>query len=144
MGKQVHQLNLTFFHERMKEHTAVSRHFVMPSDEHYLFRVSRKKYGPLTVLYTDAYEFSEADALLMPPETDYIVIVPHASYDTEIRRHLSREQVGIGDIRKFMGAINYSHAWEYRTQEERKQDEEDGWFCPQGEVLIRCVYRQHS
>ena len=130
MGKQVHRLNITYFHERMNDHTKVSSHTVIPSDEYYLFRISRRKYGILTVLYTDAYEFSDADILLMPPGTDYIVIVPHASYDTEIRRHLASKRVGIGDIRKFMGAINYRRPWEYLTPEERKLDEEDGWLRP--------------
>ena len=128
MGKDLHIQNLTFFYDRMADHTGVSSYEVIPEDEHYLFRVLRKKYGSVLVLLTDAYEFSEADAFLMPPETDYIVVVPHASYDTAIRRHLAREQVGIGYIGKFMGAINYSRPWEYLTQEERKQDEEDGWF----------------
>ena len=127
MGKEVDMLALSFFHARMRDHTAVSSCVTIPSDDHYLFRVSRNRHGSLAVLYTDAYEFSEADTLLMPNDVDYVIIVPHASYDTAIRRLLEQQQVGIGDIRKFMGALNYRRHWEYLTQEERKLDEEDGW-----------------
>ena len=118
---------LSFFHARMKEHTAVTSCVTIPSDDHYLFRVSRLEHGSLTVLYTDAYAFSEADALVMPNGVDYVIVVPHASYDTAIRRKLEQQQVGIGDVRKFMGALNRRRPWEYLTQEERKLDEEHGW-----------------
>lgn len=123
MGKNLHHQNLGFFCARMEDHTAVSNYKVIYSDEHYLFDVELVSGSSINVLLTDAYHFSIADVLSMPQDVDYVVVVPHANYSGDAERILKAKRVGIGHIGKFMGAINFSEPWEYRTREEREMQQ---------------------
>lgn len=126
MGKNLHPLNLGFFCDKMENHTAVSNYKVIYSDEHHLFDVELTTGRSIHVLLTDAYHFSNADVLSMPQDVDYVVVVPHANYSGDAERILNAKRIGIGHIGKFMGAINYSKPWEYRTREERGMERRKG------------------
>ena len=106
VGTQLHRLNLAFFSSRMDEHTEVSNWRRIAPYNDYMFLIERCDHKDLAVLLTDAYYFSEAEALLMPDRVDYVVMgAPHASYDDEIRRIFAAKKIGLGHIGKFMGAL---------------------------------------
>lgn len=126
MGKELRRQHLGYFSARMKEHTAVSDCKAIYSKDHYLFKIELLKGGSINVLLTDAYQFSLADTLLMPENIDYVVMgMPHAGYSEDAARVLKANHIGIGKIGKFMGAINTPKPWEYRTPEERKEDQKE-------------------
>lgn len=131
MGTNLHRQNVAFFSERMDEHTAVSGWDRVEPYSDYVFIINRRRYRGIKILLTDAYRFSEAEALLMPDGIDYVLMgAPHASYDDELRRMLAERKIGLGHIGKFMGAINKAKFWEHRTPAEIEMDDEDGVVWP--------------
>ena len=78
---------------------------------------------------SDAYEYSRAEYLARPAEVtkrnsfvvlgDPHAIAPHGTLVAEARK----DRIGMGNVRKFMGALNSRDAWEYEAPEERR----NGW-----------------
>ena len=114
----------------MIDHDKVISLTVIPSEEEYLFRISRQvgnSTNDVIVHLTDVYRYSLAEFYARPAELragSFVVIgMPHADAYEDVIEEAREERIGIGDIGKFMGALNYMRLWEYLTPEERRQKE---------------------
>jgi hypothetical protein len=96
--------------------------------DHYVFEVNRKDGRPKAkILYSDAYHFGEADQLVLPDGIDFVLVMPNSDYDTDIRRALAEDGIGIGRYGKLLPALNFHQMWKFRFKEEIKIDHDDGF-----------------
>lgn len=131
MGKALRPEHLNFFYARMNGHSRVLSWGPIPDQHEYLFRITRILSGSrsdILVHLTDAYRYGLAEFYSRPGRLkagSYIVIaMPHANAAAEVIEIAKEHRIGIGKIRKFMGALNAKNTWEYMTPEERRQKEE--------------------
>lgn len=109
----------------MSEHDCVESYAPLDNPEEYVYLIRRGRGHPdVRVCLTDAYVYTRAEYLARPKEVrvrnSFVLYFgnyypPGNALITEARK----EGVGLGDIRKFMGALNYRNIWEYETPEER-------------------------
>ena len=128
MGKALRPEHLAFFTSRMDEHSRVTRCTVIDNKHEYLFKVTREISGSkstVIVHLTDAYLYGLSDLYARPKElkgNSYVVIgMPHASASDDAIDEAKKHHIGIGHIRRFMGALNYNNMWEYITPEEQEE-----------------------
>ena len=133
MGKALRQAYIAFFTDRMDEHNLVSNWEPIPNKHEYLFKIKRILSGSqsdVIVHLTDAYSYSFAEFYARPNKLQagsYVVIgMPHANADAKVIEAAKIERIGIGHVRKFMGALNHKNIWEYISPDERwrKEDEQ--------------------
>lgn len=98
-------------------------------DENYIYRIARaKQRDEILVWLTDAYLFTDADYYSRPPELragDFILVAkPEGGFHLDIET-IHRERIGVGQIGKFMGALNAKEMWTYLTQDERERIERE-------------------
>ena len=132
MGKALRREHITFFTARMDEHDLVERWVPIPDEHEYLFRITRLIAGVrsyVTVHLTDAYSYGLAELYARPKQLkagSFVVIgMPHAHSSEEVIEKAKEHQIGIGHIGKFMGALNSTKLWEYKTPAERRREEEE-------------------
>ena len=132
MGKALRPEHIAFFTTRMDEHTRVSNWLPIENQHEYLFRIRRKLSGSesdVIVHLTDAYRYGLAEFFARPHQLradSYVVIgMPHADAASEVIVKAKRHRIGIGNIGKFMGALNHKKIWEYVSPDERRQKEEE-------------------
>jgi hypothetical protein len=106
----------------MNEHSSVASWEPVDNDEEYLYLIKRTRGLPdVRVHLSDAYEYSRAEYLARPAEVtkrnSFVVLGdPHAiSPRGTLVAEAGEDGVGIGDIGKFMGALNSRNVWEYQT-----------------------------
>lgn len=111
----------------MSEHNCVASREPLDNDEEYLYLITRTRGLPdVRVHLSDAYEYSRAEYLARPAEVtkrnSFVVLGdPHAiSPRGELVAEARKDGIGIGDIGKFMGALNSRNVWEYEAPEERQ------------------------
>ena len=118
MGKDLHYLIIAFFRARMSEHSKVSGFSEIPDDNDILYRIERVGDLPdLTVHLSDAYRYTMHDYYCKPAilgHGDFILIArPESEFSEDILAIAARDGIGIGQIGKFMGALNYKDTWLY-------------------------------
>lgn len=131
MGKVLRSEHLDFFASRMNEHDKVISWMPIPSEDEYLFRITRRtgnSRNNIIVHLTDAYRYSLAEFYARPSELkagSFVVIgMPHADAYDDVIDEARKGRIGVGHIGKFMGALNYRRMWEYWSPEERRRREE--------------------
>ena len=131
MGKALRPEHIGFFTARMDEHDQVRSWGLIANKYEYLFRIIRTTPGSesdVIVHLTDAYCYGLAEFYARPKQLrtgSYVVIgMPHASADPEVIEAARSHSIGIGHIRKFMGALTYRRIWEYTTADERRWREQ--------------------
>ncbi len=132
MGKALRPEHISFFTARMNDHTRVRAWEPIANRHEYLFRIRRTLSGSqsdVIVHLTDTYRYGLAEFFARPKEIragSYVVIgMPHADAAPEVIEKAREHRIGIGHIRKFMGALNYKNIWEYMTVDERRRKEEE-------------------
>ena len=132
MGKALRPEHLGFFTDRMGEHSLVTNCVLIENQHEYLFKIRRTLSGSesdVIVHLTDAYRYGLAEFYARPKQLragSYVVIaMPHADAEREVIEIAKKERIGIGDIKKFMGALNLKNIWEYLSPEEREQKREE-------------------
>lgn len=132
MGKALRREHLAFFGARMNDHSRVSNWESIANQHEYLFRIRRTLSGSVSeviVHLTDAYRYGLAEFYARPNQLragSFVVIgMPHADAAPEVIEVAREHRIGVGHIRKFMGALNHKNIWEYITPEEREQKEEE-------------------
>lgn len=132
MGKALRPEHIAFFTARMDEHSRVLSWKLIADKHEYMFKIRRRLYrseNHVIVHLTDAYRYGLAEFYARPKQLrsgSYVVIgMPHASADQEVIDEARKQQIGIGHIGKFMGALNYKNSWEYMTPDERQQKEQE-------------------
>jgi hypothetical protein len=129
VGKNLRPEHLNFFHNRMAEHDRVLSFDPIPSEDDYLYIVHRTNGWPdVTVHLSDAYDYSFAEYVGRPHQlkrNSFVVIaLPHAhSVWSAVVDDARDDGIGVGSIRKFMGALNYKDVGTYLTPDERKERE---------------------
>ena len=129
MGKALRQEHLSFFINRMNEHDRVMNCELIPDDDEYLFRISRRLspgFNDVIVHLTDVYRYSLAEFLARPNHLksgSFVVIgMPHARADSHVINRARIHRIGVGDVAKFMGALNSKNIWEYMSPAERNRN----------------------
>jgi hypothetical protein len=109
----------------MNEHDCVASWGPIPNDMEYLYLIKRKRGLPdVRVHLTDAYEYSRGEYLVRPAEVmgrnSFVVLGdPNAYAPSEALVADARtDGIGIGFIRKFMGALNSRDVSAYEAPEE--------------------------
>jgi hypothetical protein len=109
----------------MSEHSCVASWEPVDNAEEYVYLIKRTRGLPdVPVHLSDAYEYSRAEYLARPAEVtkrnSFVVLGdPHANSPREtLVAEARKDGVGIGDIGKFMGALNSRNVWEYQRPEE--------------------------
>ncbi len=121
----LHYTILKFFEARMDEHDCVEAFTRLPVEGEYVYLIERTHgRSAINVLLSDAYRFGVADFLGRPGEIgkgDFILIAkPHGDCDDESVARARREGIGLGDIRKLMGALNLGDVSKYLTPAEKE------------------------
>ena len=129
MSKDLHPSILDFFGDRMAGHSNVADPRDESDQENYIFRITRSKQrDEILVWLTDAYLFTDADYYARPPSLrpgDFILVAkPEGGFHLD-RDTIDRERIGVGQIGKFMGALNSRSMWTYLTRDEREQLERE-------------------
>jgi hypothetical protein len=106
----IHYSAIQFFESRMSEHSAVRQYVRLPIANECVYKITRSTLPDLNVMLSDAYRFGIADYVGRPRcigRGDFILVPPHCNdYYSAIDR-ATKEGVGIGKIREFMGALNF-------------------------------------
>jgi hypothetical protein len=119
--------HVSYFEKRMQEHSCVERceRLLTGNEDEYIYELSRTEgRPPVRVHIVDTYEYGMADYLARPRQIragDFILVVsfgPELSHAVIERARADR--IGMGDVRRLMGALNWSEVWKYRPPEERK------------------------
>lgn len=125
MSKDLHHSIIDFFEARMNAHDCVNDYAILNDDDDLIYQINRaKRAGSLNVWLCDVYHFTETDFYNRPQligRGDYILIAkPEGSFsiDYDIIR---RERIGVGQIRKFMGALNFDDPWRFLDAQEREK-----------------------
>lgn len=129
MGKDLHPSILDFFKDRMSGHNNVASFREESDDENYLFRIARaRQRDEILVWLTDAYLFTDADYYARPAKLsagDYIVVAkPEGGFHVP-QEAIDDQFIGVGQIGKFMGALNSRKMWTYLTRDEREKLERE-------------------
>jgi hypothetical protein len=130
MGRDLHPTILSFFLDRMAEHTIVVSCTPLPNDDDYLFEVARRcGMAPVLVHLSDAYRYGEVDYLTRPSQLKrgsfIIVAKPEGDYAEELVNQAREDGIGLGNIGKFMGALNRREVWKYESPEERERSKRE-------------------
>lgn len=125
MGKDLHPTILEFFYERMHDHSNVASYEDVSDTENYIYRVRRaRQRDSVLVWLTDAYLFTESDYYLRPDALragDFILVAkPEGGFSLD-QGEIDRAKIGVGQIGKFMGALNVRSMWTYLTREEKER-----------------------
>jgi len=127
MGKNLHPTIMPFVMEKMQFHQDVIKVIDISTNEHYMYRLSRRKeMRDVVVLISDCYHFGEFDYLSKPTELNdggFILIArPESSFPNNIQQHMKDDKIIIGKIGILLGALRIDEYWTYeRPQEEVKK-----------------------
>ena len=117
MGTDLRQEIIVFFKERMDRHRRVASLVDISDEDNFIVRVDRQGLPSLNVHLSDAYCYTEAEFLSRPAsiqQGDFILVAkPEGSVTDEALQHAKAERIGIGQIGKLMGALNYPEVWNY-------------------------------
>ena len=126
MTKDLYYTIPLYFLDRMHEHSSVRSVEDVSTEDHFLFRVSRHRYGSMLVWLSDAYSFTDMNYVNRPKELsrgDYILIAKPEGGGGASQHLIESAQIGVGKLAEFMGALNRRDMWNYvaPTWEERQE-----------------------
>ncbi|MFZ0882371.1 MAG: hypothetical protein WAN14_03160, partial [Candidatus Acidiferrales bacterium] len=111
--------------EKMEAHNRVERCVRQNADGECIFEIQRKGDLPTLMVYlSDAYDYGLGEYLSRPRSLgrgDFILIAdPNANFDESVVPRAREDEIGIGNIKKFMGALNFRNVWMYDTPDAKK------------------------
>ena len=111
----------------MNEHDCVANWEPLDNHHEYLYLIRRKRGLPdVRVHPSDAYEYSRGEYLARPEEVmgrnSFVVLGDPNAYPPSkaLVAEARKDGIGVGFIRKFMGALNSRDVWVYEAPEERE------------------------
>jgi hypothetical protein len=114
MGKDLHYTIPIFFEKRMNDHSMVASLRRLPNDDETIYEIRRNRYDDtVRVWLSDHYHHTEMDIYNRPREIrsgDYILIARPEAAD---EGGYSLENIRVGKLRDFMGALNKRQMWKY-------------------------------
>jgi hypothetical protein len=116
MSKDLYYTIPRYFLERMHEHSGVLSLEDVSTDDAYLYRIRRTKYGEVLVWLSDAYKFTDMDFINRPDQLtrgDYIIIAKPEGGGGAARHLIEDAEIGVGKLADFMGALNKREIWNY-------------------------------
>jgi hypothetical protein len=126
MTKDLYYTIPQYFLARMHEHDGVLSVEDISSEEHFLYRICRRRYGNVLVWLSDAYTFTDMDYVNRPEvlqEGDYIVIAKPEGGGGASQEFINAAKIGVGKLADLMGGLNKRDMWNYvaPTWEERQE-----------------------
>lgn len=126
MTKDLYYTIPEYFLARMSEHSRVLSVDDVSTDDHFLYRIRRARYGDVLVWLSDAYSFTDMDFANRPAELqrgDYIVIAKPEGGGGASEQVVQATGIGVGKLADLMGALNRRDMWNYvaPTWEERQE-----------------------
>ena len=116
MTKDLYYTIPEYFISRMREHSSVESVDDVSTNEHYLYRIRRTRYGDTLVWLSDAYSFTDMDYVNRPDQLtrgDYIVIAKPEGGGGASYHLVEAAQIGVGKLASLMGALNKREMWTY-------------------------------
>lgn len=115
MGKDLHYSILNFLRSALDGHQAIKSYKLIPDPDFYIFLIKRKfNYIDIYLVLSDEYSFGEYDIITkhsILKKGGFILIArPEANDYSE---NDPDNKIGIGKMRKFLGAINKNDFWNY-------------------------------
>ena len=126
LSPMVSTSQVKFFLERMEGHSCVvTCNEVACEDGGYIFQIERTRGLPAVKVYiSDAYDYGYWEYLSRPAAIgrgDFIFLTGFTSASDEETVDLAKKDgIGLGPLRKLMGALSYERVWEYKLPEERQ------------------------
>lgn len=126
MTKDLYYTIPQYFLERMNEHNAVLSIEDVSTDEHFLYRIHRQRYGHVLFWLSDSYRFTDMDYINRPVELgsgDFIVIAKPEGGGGASQHLVNAAEIGVGKLADLMGALNRRDMWNYvaPTWEEKQE-----------------------
>jgi hypothetical protein len=122
-----------FFEQKMQIHDLIQSCIQLPSDHgYYLYMIERKKLLPsLTIHISATYRYGFADFASRPTEikSGSFIVVSHFGPDVspDLIEHARTVHIGLGHVRKLMGALNSREVWKYRSPGEKEAAKSSRW-----------------
>ena len=106
----------------MEDHSCVEDYIQLQNEDECIFKITRKGQLPeVNVHLSDAYEYGHMEYGLRPPQIgkgDFILMAAFSGQFAESLVPIAlKDRIGIGDMRKLMGALNWGKVWEYKLPE---------------------------
>jgi hypothetical protein len=113
-----------FFIERMESHSCVESCRQLNIEDEFIFELERTAGRPAVKIYlSDAYDYGLGEYLSRPRglgRGDFILIArPEAHFDESVVERARIDGIGVGRLKKLMGALNWSQIWKYSSPEEK-------------------------
>jgi hypothetical protein len=121
MGKDLHYSILNFLTDRLRGHQKVKSFEIIDDPNFYIYQVDRQVFNDkLFIVLSDQYHFGDYDAITIHPilkNGGFILIArPEAN---EYNSNDVGNKLGIGKIRKLLGALNKEDFWNYEISEKK-------------------------
>ncbi len=99
--------HINFCRERLDNHSNVESCDEVPDSTECILKVVRKDNSKTLIVHlASAYEYTLAEYLVRPEETNFVVLVPHSiAIDGDVAAQAKKDRVDIGHIRELMGAL---------------------------------------
>jgi hypothetical protein len=116
--------SVKFFLEALEKHSKVQQCWHVPDDEESILRIERTDgMSTVTVYLADAYDFSVGEYMCRSRRIgrgDFILVSGfRPDVDSATIEFARKDGIGVGNLRRLMGALNWSNVWEYLSPEER-------------------------
>ncbi len=116
--------NVRFALEALEKHSKVQQCTHVPDDEESILRIDRTDGMSTVMVYlADAYDFSLGEYACRSSRIrrgDFILVSGFGpDIDTATIDMARKDGIGVGNLRRLMGALNYRNVWEYKSPEER-------------------------
>ena len=111
----------------MAEHNCVAAWTRLDVANEYMYRIRRTEgRRDVIVMLNDAYRFGLAEYIGRPEliqRGSFILIArPEAGFDDAVLERAREDGIGVGSIKKFMGALNRDDVSTYKTPEESEAE----------------------
>lgn len=116
--------NVMFFLEALEKHSKVQQCMHVPDDEESILRIDRTGGMSTVMVYlADAYDFSLGEYVCRSRRIrrgDFILVSGFGpDIDARTIEQARKDGIGVGSLKRLMGALNYRNVWEYKSPEER-------------------------
>lgn len=116
MTKDLYYTIPQYFLARMHEHDSVVSVEDASTEDHFLYRIVRRRYETVLVWLSDAYTFTDMDYVNRPEaltEGDYIVVAKPEGGGGASEQLIDSAKIGVGKLADLMGALNRRDMWNY-------------------------------
>ena len=115
---------LIWFMKTMENHHRVAECSQLQEENGRIFKIIREgQLSEVNIYLAEAYDYGHLEYTSRPPQIgkgDFILIAAFSGkFDESLVSIARKDSIGIGDMRKLVGALNWRKVWEYELPENR-------------------------